>query len=106
MNTLQEAYRFMESAIEAFTSQPFWKIKYSIILAVFAIFYATPPYHTIPERKEHNYWQRVAHQINHPLTPFPVENIDEHVAKKTFRLTVPLVARFFLFFGRQFDLSP
>lgn len=94
MNSLQQIKASVEAWIERFTSVPGWKIKYALALFLLAICFATPAYRALIKAQfELDTWARVEHQIRKPFTPFPVEDINSHAGKKSFRLTVPVIAR-------------
>lgn len=94
MNSLPQITRAVEACIDRFTAKPGWKLRHALALTLLAVCFATPAYRALVKAQfKLDTWARVEHQIQHPFTPFQVEDPASHAGKKSFRLTVPVIAR-------------
>ncbi|MFM2223854.1 MAG: hypothetical protein RJA07_56 [Bacteroidota bacterium] len=76
-----------------------WKIKFTIYLFVLAMICSTPYFNYLfqPDYFQHPYWVTVMKQVHSSTIYKTYEGVNpvSHEAKKTFRLTVPIIARIF-----------
>lgn len=93
--TLSEIYENIIGQIEKFTASRYWKIKSVLLLTFLSLCFASPQFggyeKTFTEIKG---WQAYNQQKEHPFTPLDF-NGASNAAKRTFRLTVPVLAKIF-----------
>lgn len=90
--SLSIVYENIIRRIEKFTSSKYWKIKSVLTLTFLSLFFASPQFSGYEKTfKEIKGWQAFHQQNEQPLTPLDF-NGASNAAKRTFRLTVPILA--------------
>lgn len=95
IDSTENFYNQLILRIEKFTSSAWWKIKLILSLTFLSLFFASPQFSSFEKTfNEIKSWQAFNQQKEHPFTPL---NFSEgsNAAKRTFRLTVPVLAKFF-----------
>lgn len=80
--------------LERFTSKKYWRLKFVLILTFLSLLFSTGAFFYLPQAMKDDNWNSFSVKKEHPLTASNFTPVS-HAAKKTFRLTVPLIAKFF-----------
>lgn len=93
--SLSGIYEYSIRRIEQFTSTPHWRIKFVVSLTILSLVLATPQFSGYKKTfSEIKGWQAFNQQKEHPFTPLNFSG-GSNAAKRTFRLTVPVLAKIF-----------
>jgi hypothetical protein len=94
MNSIKTNFPRVCKICNYFLSGPFWKFKLSTYGLLLAIILSPPSRENVHFGDNDSYWPTVENQIAHPFTPI-LAHPKSHAANKSFRITVPLLARLF-----------
>ncbi|TSA50098.1 MAG: hypothetical protein D4R43_02895 [Sphingobacteriales bacterium] len=90
--SLSSIYENIIGRIEKFTSSNYWKLKSLLALTFLSLCFASPQFSGYEKTfNEIKGWQAFHQQREHPFTPLNF-NEASNAAKRTFRLTVPILA--------------
>ncbi len=95
LQNMTDLYSFLIRLIEKFISLRYWKIKLVFILTVVSVTLSTPQYLKVPGSFKNNPSWLAFDQKKKDLLSQPNFNPRTNAAKKTFRLTVPAIAKVF-----------
>ena len=83
---------YIYNPLSRFTSGKFWKLKLTTLLITLSIFFASGPFFFLKQAFELDNWKSFNFKKENILKQPPFNPIS-HAAKKTFRITVPLIAK-------------
>lgn len=91
-NSLSYLYKNIIDILDNLVSKNNWRIKSVFVLTITSLILSTGAYFYLPTAMKDENWNSFNEKKEHPFTPL---NYDpgSHAAKKTFRLTVPLIAK-------------
>ncbi len=93
--SISTIYENIIGRIEKFTDTDNWKIKSVVCLTFLSVLLASPQFSGYEKTfSEIKGWQAFNQQKQHPLTPLHFSE-GSNAAKRTFRLTVPVISKFF-----------
>ena len=95
IQTLSDSYSLFIRLIEKFIALRYWKIKLVLLLTVISIVLSTPQYVRLHDTMKKNISWQAYDQKKKDLFSQPDFNPRTNAAKKTFRLTVPAIAKIF-----------
>lgn len=92
MYSLSILFQSFSETIESFAKTKLWELKLTFCCMVLSLFLTTPAYHYLPIAMQGENWLAFRQKVESPISQ-PSFNDSSHAAKKTFRLTVPLIAK-------------
>ncbi|MEY2828494.1 MAG: hypothetical protein RIQ33_352 [Bacteroidota bacterium] len=97
MNFLNQAtQQFFYTPIQRFTHSNNWKIKATLLLVIASFIFSTGPFFYLPTAFKNENWNSFNFKKENLFKQPPYRDVS-HAAKKTFRITVPLIAKVFHF---------
>jgi hypothetical protein len=84
------------SPIQKFTNSNNWKIKSTLLLVMASFIFSTGPFFYLPTAFKNDNWNSFNFKKENLFKQPPYKDVS-HAAKKTFRITVPLIAKIFHF---------
>ena len=92
LENFENIYKIVFNKTEKYTSSRYWRIKFVMSLTLLSLFFSSPQFSGYEKTfEEIKGWQAFHQQREQPLTPLDF-NGASNAAKRTFRLTVPMLA--------------